>query len=288
MTRRLRMNIILMCVICLLGSLLCGYAAMEDDLPEEETVLYQKIPICVDGNLEYSGYMVDQTTYIPFRSFCGALNLGAVVTWDEETQEATGRVEDYTISASADRPYIVVNGRYFYVPTGTVMYRGTLLVPLRLMCDAFSIDVEWDQENGMVNLVMDQMQVCQSGDNYYQADDVYWLSRIINAEAGNQPLEGKISVGNVVMNRAEREGFPDTIQGVIFDTTYGIQFDPVRSGSIYMEPNEESVLAAKLCLDGCEMAGDSLYFVNPAVGSTSWFRNTRTFVASIGDHDFYA
>ena len=88
MTKRLQKNIALVCVICLLGSMLCGYAAIDSDLPlEEDMVLYEKIPVCVDGDLEYSGYMIDGVTYIPFRSFCGALNLGAVVTWDEENGE---------------------------------------------------------------------------------------------------------------------------------------------------------------------------------------------------------
>ena len=70
--------------------------------------------------------------------------------------------------------------------------------------------------------------------------------------------------------------------------SYGVQFSPVETGGIYAEPNELSVIAAKLCLEGYNVAGDSLYFVNPATGSTSWFRETRTFVVTLGDHDFYA
>lgn len=289
MTKRLQKNIALVCVICLLGSMLCGYAAIDSDLPlEEDTVVYEKIPVCVDGDLEYSGYMIDGVTYIPFRSFCGALNLGAVVTWDEENGEAVGLVDGYTLSVGAEDSYVAVNGRYFYLPTGVVNYRGNLLVPLRVLCDAFQIGLEWDQDSGLVNLVTEELQVCQSGESFYNEDDLYWLSRIIHAEAGNQSISGKVCVGNVVLNRVEDPQFPDTIYDVIFDTSYGIQFDPVRNGTIYDEPNEESVVAAKLCLEGCELAGDSLYFVNPEIGSTNWLTQHRTFVTSIGDHDFYA
>ena len=81
---------------------------------------------------------------------------------------------------------------------------------------------------------------------------------------------------------------PDTVHDVIFDTRYGIQFSPVETGGIYAEPNEQSVIAAKLCLEGYNVAGDSLYFVNPETGSTAWFRETKTFVVTLGDHDFYA
>ena len=54
------------------------------------------------------------------------------------------------------------------------------------------------------------------------------------------------------------------------------------------EPPEECVIAAKLCLEGYDIVGGSLYFVNPDIGVSGWFRQTRTYVTSIGDHDFYA
>ena len=59
-------------------------------------------------------------------------------------------------------------------------------------------------------------------------------------------------------------------------------------GTIYDDPNEESVVAAKICLEGCSLVGDSLYFVNPVVGVSDWFAESRMFVARVGDHDFYA
>ena len=62
----------------------------------------------------------------------------------------------------------------------------------------------------------------------------------------------------------------------------------VEPGSIYLEPPEECVIAAKLCLEGYDIVGGALYFVNPDIGVSSWFAQTRTYVTSIGDHDFYA
>jgi N-acetylmuramoyl-L-alanine amidase len=98
-----------------------------------------------------------------------------------------------------------------------------------------------------------------SGDQYYDSDDVKWLSRIINAEAEAEPLEGKIAVGNVVLNRVASDEFPDTIYSVIFDKANGVQFSPTASGAIYNTPTDESVLAAKMCLDG-PVGGGSLSF----------------------------
>ena len=289
MTKRLLKNVALVCVVCLLSALLCGYAAIDNEEPLElEGVTYEKVPVYVDGVLEYSGYVIDDCTYIPFRSFCSALDLGMIVSWDPDSTIATGLAEGYELSAGQDDLYIKVNDRYFYTATGVVNYRDNILVAVRVLCDAFNISVEWDEETGGINLITDQMQVCTSGGEFYNQEDLYWLARIISAEAKDQSLVGKIGVGNVVLNRVESELFPNSIYEVIFDSAHGVQFSPVSNGTIYDEPCEEALIAAKICLEGCELVGDSLYFVNPTIGSTSWFMQNCTFVTSTGDHDFYA
>lgn len=42
------------------------------------------------------------------------------------------------------------------------------------------------------------------------------LERIVEAEAGDQDLEGRILVANVILNRVHSNHFPDTIKGVVF------------------------------------------------------------------------
>ena len=56
---------------------------------------------------------------------------------------------------------------------------------------------------------------------YYNSTDLYWLSRIISAEAKGEPLAGQIAVGNVVLNRTRSAAFPNTVKDVIFDKKYG-------------------------------------------------------------------
>jgi len=114
---------------------------------------------------------------------------------------------------------------------------------------------------------------------------VYWLSRIIYAESGNQSLDGKIAVGNVVLNRVASPRFPNTVYEVIFQRN---QFTPAMTGSINRTPSAESVIAAKLCLDGANTAGDALYFVNPNMSPYSWASRNRPYVATIGAHAFFA
>jgi N-acetylmuramoyl-L-alanine amidase len=94
-------------------------------------------------------------------------------------------------------------------------------------------------------------------------------------------------VGNVVLNRVHSDEFPDTIYDVIFDSRWGGQFQPVSNGTIYDDPTEESVVAAKLCLEGANTAGASLYFLAPALTQNHWIMDNQTYVTTIGCHWFY-
>lgn len=119
-------------------------------------------------------------------------------------------------------------------------------------------------------------------------DELYWLSRIIHAEAQGEPYEGMVAVGNVVLNRVKSNDFPDNVYDVIFDVQYGYtQFSPVIDGSIYNTPHEESIRAAKAALNGERPVGDALYFLNPRKATNFWIVGNREYFMTIGDHDFY-
>ena len=95
------------------------------------------------------------------------------------------------------------------------------------------------------------------------------------------------AVGNVVLNRVKSPDFPDTIYGVIFDDRWGGQFEPVRNGTVYNEPTQESIRAAIACLEGANVVGDSLYFLAPHLTDNHWTMENRTWTATIGAHWFY-
>ena len=58
-------------------------------------------------------------------------------------------------------------------------------------------------------------------------DEIDNLYKLVYAEAGNQPYEGKVAVAEVVFNRVECSDFPDTINDIIFDK---YQFSPCYDG----------------------------------------------------------
>ncbi|MBO5908803.1 MAG: cell wall hydrolase [Clostridia bacterium] len=126
-----------------------------------------------------------------------------------------------------------------------------------------------------------------SADRYYAEDAVYWLSRIISAESRGESLLGQIAVGTVVLNRVKSPSFPNTIWSVIFDKKYGVQFSPVSNGTIYQEPTQSSILAAKICLEGFRVEGEPLYFLRPSASTSSWIVNNRKYIYTIGNHYFF-
>lgn len=111
----------------------------------------------------------------------------------------------------------------------------------------------------------------------------YLLAQIIHAEAKGESYDGKVAVGNVVLNRVNSEDFPDDIESVIFQRN---QFSPVMDGSIYNEPEEESIQAAKDVLNGIKIVdSNALFFYNPRTSTSSWIF-TRTTITDIGNHRF--
>lgn len=121
----------------------------------------------------------------------------------------------------------------------------------------------------------------------YSDSDLYWLSRIIEAEASGESTTGKIAVGNCVLNRVKSGEFPNTIYDVIFDRQYGVQYQPTANGAIYNTPSAESVQAAKDALNGTSVVGDAMYFCSTKVAPTSWASKNRAYLTTIGNHVFY-
>ncbi len=122
----------------------------------------------------------------------------------------------------------------------------------------------------------------------YTEDDLLWLARIIQAESGGESMESKIAVGSVILNRVESSQYPNTIYDVIFDTKYGVQFSPTKSGSIYNTPSADSYEAAKRCLEGERTDCRIIFFIMKKSAPGSWIDRTRTLIVTIGTQNFYA
>lgn len=110
--------------------------------------------------------------------------------------------------------------------------------------------------------------------------DRYLLANLIYCEAGNQPYEGQIAVGAVVMNRVMSSVFPDTVVGVIYQRR---QFSPVASGRLALALARDDATAA------CYQAADAAMSGQTTVGNCLFFRTPIDGLTGIqiGGHIFY-
>lgn len=108
--------------------------------------------------------------------------------------------------------------------------------------------------------------------------DLELLSTLIYCEAGNQPYEGQLAVGSVVMNRVASSSFPNSVSGVIYQSG---QFSPVSSGRF------AQALAAGL---GSQCTSVAQEVLNGKRNVTCLYFRVNTGAIDglvIGDHVFY-
>lgn len=229
--------------------------------------------------------IINSITYVPLRNFCNLLD-ECSFSWNGLTATATVKTDHLTLTVQNNSLYIIANGHYFYTVGKVMNLGGHMYVPIRPLARAFAEELTWNAGARCVELKTGTgvRAVAQAS---YDADEVYWLSRIISAEAKGEPLTGQIAVGNVVLNRVRSSAYPNTIYGVIFDRKHGTQFSPVSFGTIYNKPTESAVIAAKICLEGYSLSDSILFFMNPRIATNNWIVRNRPFAFRIGNHDFY-
>lgn len=245
------------------------------------------VDIAVNGSIiktDSPPYIDSGTAFVPIRFVSEAL--GAAVVWDSGNISIKTDTTDILLTAGSRTAY--VNGKKHTLPAKVHIINGRTYLPARRICELLGADVKWVDGYHTVYITKDGAVVpANSTDSSYTFDEIFWLGRIIEAESSGEPKDGKIAVGNVILNRVKSSEYPDTIYGVIFDRKYGTQFQPVSNGTIYNNPSADSLSSAKLALSGTNLAGRSLYFLNPKISTNFWIVNNRRFYKSIGNHDFY-
>lgn len=245
------------------------------------------VSLTLNGKSVLSGQaaIIHSVTYVPLRAFSELAGADSV-SWNAATRTAAVKHGDYTLYVTDGSFYVQIAGRYIHTGETVLNIDGRLFVPVRALAKVFSMDVAWNASTRTVELT-DTGKRFVHAESYYNADDLYWLARIINAEAGGEPMEGKIAVGNVVINRKNSASYPNTIYGVIFDRKHGLQFTPVATGTIYRTPSSDSVIAAKICLEGHSISREALFFMNPRIATNNWIAKNCRFLFRIAQHDFY-
>lgn len=109
-------------------------------------------------------------------------------------------------------------------------------------------------------------------------DELEFMAICVEAEAGNQGLEGKRMVADVILNRVLDKDFPNTITEVI---TQPYQFAVYWDGSMerVVEPSEETIKAIQMEIEDIGWPG--LFFFK-----SSGFSQYGKPWKKVGDHYF--
>ncbi len=116
----------------------------------------------------------------------------------------------------------------------------------------------------------------------YSNSDIQLLAKLIAAEARGESYKGQVAVGAVVLNRVAHASFPDSISGVIYQKG---AFSCVNDSNWSVSPSEESLRAARDCINGWDPSGGAIYYYNPAKTSNA-FMHSRPVITVIGRHRF--
>ena len=116
----------------------------------------------------------------------------------------------------------------------------------------------------------------------YSQSDINLLAKLIAAEARGESYTGQVAVGAVVLNRVSHSSFPDTVAGVIYQNG---AFSAVNDSNWGVSSTDESLKAARDCINGWDPSGGAIYYYNPKKTSNS-FMLSRPVIKTIGNHVF--
>jgi len=217
--------------------------------------------------------IIGEMPFVPLRAV--SEKLGGELSWDAARKLA---MLDYS-----GKQYIISG----------IIKNGRLMVPYMQIAQLYNLQSKYEP---MLSAVVfghgplpygEQLSAIFPRYEFYSPDDVYWLSRIVEAEARGENYLSRLAVASVVLNRQADPGYPDTIKEVIFDKKHGVQFTPTVNGAINREPSALSMLAALDALEGQNNAPGALFFLSPKLATNFWIQKNRQFAFTIGGHAYY-
>lgn len=205
----------------------------------------------------------DETNYVVCKDIIQALN--GKVEWYEAVKMIKIVLDDKVLIVGIDSLEASFLGDPVTLDHAPFIKDGRAMMPIDLLAKYFDLEIRQYKDSKALEiykegLVLEESSLLEKG---YSADDLYWLSRIVRVESGDQDYEMALAIANTVMNRVKDHRFPNTVADVIFQVDRYVQFPPAHKASFKtLEPSEMSLKAAKAALEGHNNIGYSLYFNN--------------------------
>lgn len=111
------------------------------------------IKVEIDGDRVYfdqEPLLYNNRTMVPMRKIFE--DLGAKVTWDEDTQTAIGRKGDRTVRVTIGQKTMYVNNTRIELDTPPFVLSGRTLVPARAIAEGLGCEVDWNDGYNLVSI----------------------------------------------------------------------------------------------------------------------------------------
>ncbi len=221
-------------------------------------------PILVKVNDTYidldNFIFADGVQYVPAEQLAAALRV--VVTREENAKKLHFVKLNNRLIVYNHRAKMYRDDTYIGIDTAVraLDREGKIYLPLVYFSEFFGAEVSYSEKYNTYTIkdeaiaVTDDVKLLSAE----AGDQLLWLARIIDIEAGGDSLYKKLAVAGVVMNRVNSANFPNSVYDVIkakgqFPPAYYSYFDTFT-------PDEASYAAAVRALSGENVIEDCLYF----------------------------
>lgn len=119
--------------------------------------------ITVNNNLikfDAPAYIKGGVTLVPLRAI--SEELGAQVSWNEETNTVTITKDDKVIEITGNSTTVMVNGTPVEISNPAEVTCGRTYLPLRFLSEALDFTVTWDEENEIIDINEPEKDVTSS------------------------------------------------------------------------------------------------------------------------------
>ncbi|HEX6988593.1 MAG TPA: stalk domain-containing protein [Bacillota bacterium] len=239
--------------------------------------------------LDPPAFLFEGRTFVPLRGLFE--RLGAEVAFDPATSQITVTRGQRSVLLTLGSREAVVDGHPRTTDEPPLLINDRAYVPARFVTEALGDRADWLAHRS--TLAIGSAYAARLGDTAgedqaearkpvvpYTEQELDLLTRLINAEAYDEPYEGMVAVGAVVVNRVLDPEWPDTIYDVIMHPG---QFTPVWNGHIDRPVRPEARLAALDALHGVDPSNGAIFFYNPR---TARSQPGSVETAVIGNHVF--
>ncbi|MBO5733385.1 MAG: trypsin-like peptidase domain-containing protein [Clostridia bacterium] len=115
------------------------------------------IKVVLDGQqivFDVQPQIIDGRTMVPMRKIFESL--GAVVSWDESSKTASGKMGDIVVNVTIDSNVLFKNGVPKTLDVAPALIDGRTLVPARAIAESFDCVVEWIAETRTVKITKNE------------------------------------------------------------------------------------------------------------------------------------